>query len=139
MKDFESLSRKHFDRQASEYDQRDTYYYSQNGKISWNIFRSANNYKVPKTALKTDTKIRFRVGTDERGFPVLGSEMVHEVSAPDAGREDSAQYARRTCHAPGGGVGTTFFSAGNALTFEGLPATLPSRERFDEFKRSLHL
>ena len=34
MKDFEALSRKHFDRQAAEYDQRDTYYYSQNGKIS---------------------------------------------------------------------------------------------------------
>ena len=34
MKDFEALSRKHFDRQASEYDQRDTYYYSKNGKIS---------------------------------------------------------------------------------------------------------
>ena len=34
MKDFEALSRKHFDRQAPEYDQRDTYYYSQNGKIS---------------------------------------------------------------------------------------------------------
>ncbi len=33
MKDFEALSRKHFDRQAAEYDQRDTYYYSQNGKI----------------------------------------------------------------------------------------------------------
>ena len=27
MKDFEALSRKHFDRQAAEYDQRDTYYY----------------------------------------------------------------------------------------------------------------
>ena len=34
MKDYEALSRKHFDRQAAEYDRRDTYYYSQNGKIS---------------------------------------------------------------------------------------------------------
>lgn len=34
MKDFEALSRKHFDGQAAEYDQRDTYYYSRNGKIS---------------------------------------------------------------------------------------------------------
>ena len=34
MKDYEALSRKHFDGQAAEYDQRDTYYYSQNGKIS---------------------------------------------------------------------------------------------------------
>ena len=32
MKDFEALYRKRFDRQAAEYDQRDTYYYSQNGK-----------------------------------------------------------------------------------------------------------
>ena len=34
MKDYEALSRKHFDAQAAEYDQRDTYYYSRNGKIS---------------------------------------------------------------------------------------------------------
>ena len=34
MKDYEALSRKHFDGQAAEYDQRDTYYYSRNGKIS---------------------------------------------------------------------------------------------------------
>ena len=34
MKDYEALSKRHFDGQAAEYDQRDTYYYSQNGKIS---------------------------------------------------------------------------------------------------------
>ena len=34
MKDFEALSKKHFDGQAAEYDRRDTYYYSRNGKIS---------------------------------------------------------------------------------------------------------
>ncbi len=34
LKDYEALSRKHFDGQAAEYDQCDTYYYSQNGKIS---------------------------------------------------------------------------------------------------------
>ncbi len=34
MKDYEALSKKHFDGQAAEYDQRDTYFYSQNGKIS---------------------------------------------------------------------------------------------------------
>ena len=34
MKDYESLSKSHFDGQAAEYDQRDTYYYSRNGKIS---------------------------------------------------------------------------------------------------------
>ncbi len=34
MKDYEALSRKHFDGQAAEYDRRDTYYYSRNGKIS---------------------------------------------------------------------------------------------------------
>ena len=34
MKDYEALSKKHFDGQAAEYDQRNTYYYSQNGKIS---------------------------------------------------------------------------------------------------------
>lgn len=34
LKDYEALSKKHFDGQAGEYDQRDTYYYSRNGKIS---------------------------------------------------------------------------------------------------------
>ena len=34
MKDYEALSRKHFDRQAAEYDERDTVYYSREGKIS---------------------------------------------------------------------------------------------------------
>ena len=34
MKDYEALSKKHFNGQAAEYDQRDTYYYSRNGKIS---------------------------------------------------------------------------------------------------------
>ena len=32
MKDYEALSKKHFDAQADEYDRRDTYYYSQNGE-----------------------------------------------------------------------------------------------------------
>ena len=34
MKDYEALSKKHFDGQAAEYGARDPYYYSQNGKIS---------------------------------------------------------------------------------------------------------
>ena len=34
MKDYEALSRKHFDRQAAEYDERNTVYYSREGKIS---------------------------------------------------------------------------------------------------------
>ncbi|MBR2995491.1 MAG: class I SAM-dependent methyltransferase [Lachnospiraceae bacterium] len=34
MKDYEALSRKHFDQQAAEYDARDTVYYSREGKIS---------------------------------------------------------------------------------------------------------
>ena len=34
MKDYEALSKKHFDAQAPEYDQRDTIYYSREGKIS---------------------------------------------------------------------------------------------------------
>ncbi len=33
----------------------------------WNIFWSANNYEVPKTAPQMDTKIPFWVGTDEWG------------------------------------------------------------------------
>ena len=34
MKDYEALSRAHFDKQAREYDERDTVYYSREGKIS---------------------------------------------------------------------------------------------------------
>lgn len=37
----------------------------------------------------------------------------------------------------GAGIGTMFLSFGHAFTFGGLLATLPSQERFDEFKRSL--
>ena len=37
----------------------------------------------------------------------------------------------------GAGIGTMFLSFGNAFTFGGLLATLPSRERFDEFSRKL--
>ena len=33
----------------------------------WNIFWSANNYQVPETAPKMDTKIQFWVGTEEWG------------------------------------------------------------------------
>jgi hypothetical protein len=33
LKDYEALSKKHFDGQAAVYDQRDTYFYSQNGKM----------------------------------------------------------------------------------------------------------
>ena len=39
MKDYEALSKKHFDEQAAEYDRRDTYYYSRNGKIHATIPR----------------------------------------------------------------------------------------------------
>ena len=34
MKDYEALSKRHFDQQAAEYDDRDTVYYSREGKIS---------------------------------------------------------------------------------------------------------
>ena len=39
----------------------------------------------------------------------------------------------------GGGIGTMFLSVGNAVTFGGLLATLPSEERFQEFRASLGL
>ena len=37
----------------------------------------------------------------------------------------------------GGGIGTMFLSVGNAVTFGGLLATLPSEERFREFRTGL--
>ena len=39
----------------------------------------------------------------------------------------------------GGGIGTMFLSMGNAVTFGGLLATLPSEERFQEFCAGLGL
>ena len=39
----------------------------------------------------------------------------------------------------GGGIGTMFLSVGNALVFGGLLATMPSEERFAEFRASLGL
>ena len=39
----------------------------------------------------------------------------------------------------GGGIGTMFLSVGNAVTFGGLLATLPSEERFAEFRTGLGL
>lgn len=37
----------------------------------------------------------------------------------------------------GGGIGTTFLSCGNALTFGGLLATLPDEKRFNAFRKEL--
>ena len=51
MKDYEALSRKHFDRQAAEYDQRDTYYYSRNGKISCRDIASLLRHHPYRTLL----------------------------------------------------------------------------------------
>ena len=39
--------------------------------------------------------------------------------------------------AAGAGIGTTFLSAGNAVTFGGLLFTLPSQARFDEFEKGV--
>lgn len=47
--DYERLSREHFDRQAPEYDQRDTWYYSREGKISCrDIARRLNNTRYTR-------------------------------------------------------------------------------------------
>ena len=56
MKDFEALSRKHFDRQAAEYDQRDTYYYSQHrfppdqGHDLYRHWKERNSLREPEDA-----------------------------------------------------------------------------------------
>lgn len=47
--DYERLSREHFDRQAPEYDQRDTWYYSREGKISCrDVARRLNNSRYSR-------------------------------------------------------------------------------------------
>ena len=47
--DYERLSREHFDRQAPEYDQRDTWYYSREGKISCrDVARRLNNTRYSR-------------------------------------------------------------------------------------------
>lgn len=50
---------------AQEYEQIRQYLKGYSNKTIWNIFWSANNYAVPKTAPKLDTQIQFWVGTDE--------------------------------------------------------------------------
>jgi len=48
-----------------EYKELQTYLKTYSNRTIWNIFWSANNYAVPKTAPKPDTRIQFWVGTDE--------------------------------------------------------------------------
>ncbi|MBO6159162.1 MAG: alpha/beta hydrolase [Firmicutes bacterium] len=50
-----------------EYREIQQYLKGYSNKTIWNIFWSANNYAVPKTAPQMDTKIQFWVGTDEWG------------------------------------------------------------------------
>lgn len=48
-----------------EYERIRQYLMGYSNKTLWNIFWSANNYAVPKTAPKLDTQIQFWVGEDE--------------------------------------------------------------------------
>lgn len=50
-----------------EYERIRQYLMGYSNKTLWNIFWSANNYAVPKTAPKLDTQIQFWVGEDEWG------------------------------------------------------------------------
>ena len=50
-----------------EYDEIRRYLMTYSNKTIWNIFWSANNYSVPKTAPTLSTQIQFWVGTDEWG------------------------------------------------------------------------
>ena len=50
-----------------EYKEVQRYLKTYSNKTIWNIFWSANNYTVPKTAPILQTKIQFWVGTDEWG------------------------------------------------------------------------
>ena len=50
-----------------EYEQIRQYLKGYSNKTIWNIFWSANNYSVPKTAPELATQIQFWVGTDEWG------------------------------------------------------------------------
>lgn len=50
-----------------EYEQIRQYLKGYSSRTIWNIFWSANNYAVPETAPKRDTRIQFWVGTDEWG------------------------------------------------------------------------
>ena len=52
---------------AQEYEQIRQYLKGYSDKTIWNIFWSANNYEVPRTAPWLDTRIQFWVGTDEWG------------------------------------------------------------------------
>ena len=52
---------------AQEYEQIRQYLKGYSNRTIWNIFWSANNYAVPKTAPNLDTQIQFWVGADEWG------------------------------------------------------------------------
>ncbi len=52
---------------AQEYEEIRQYLKGYSNKTIWNIFWSANNYEVPKTAPQLATEIQFWVGTDEWG------------------------------------------------------------------------
>lgn len=52
---------------GKEYRELQAYLKTYSDKTIRNIFWSANNYEVPKTAPEMDTKIQFWVGTDEWG------------------------------------------------------------------------
>ncbi len=52
---------------AQEYEQIRQYLKGYSDKTIWNIFWSANNYEVPKTAPHLATRVQFWVGTDEWG------------------------------------------------------------------------
>jgi hypothetical protein len=50
-----------------EYRELQQYLKGYSARTIWNIFWSANNYKVPRPAPRLDTKIQFWVGEDEWG------------------------------------------------------------------------
>lgn len=69
LKDYEALSRKHFDGQAAEYDQRDTYYYSR-----------IDNHILFKLAKSGDCHTTNRKGIEKMmrnvGFTVTDSRQI---------------------------------------------------------------
>ncbi len=81
MKDYEALSKKHFDAQAAEYDQRDTYYYSQNGKISCRDI-AAQLRELPYESLLDvgcGTGFLIDILTEERAARYCGVDLSDEM------------------------------------------------------------
>ena len=81
MKDYEELSRKHFNNQARDYDEKDTVYYSREGKISCRDIREQLRGKEYDSLLDVGcgTGFLFELLTEDRPARYCGLDLAEEM------------------------------------------------------------